>query len=499
MRKWFVFVTMLCLLAPLAFGQVMLNEILYDTIGDDDTSIMYTEIYGPAGTDLTGWTIVGINGNGGAPYLTITLSGSIPADGYFVVGGSAAQNVDQVLAHDWQNAGSATGVSCDGIDLRNAGGTTVDHLCYGECDSDDTCDGEGGSNAPDPFAGGGVNRPVARIPDHSDTNVNGTDWSSSDVQSPGAPNSGEPCDPVTAILEDIRENDDQGVPALNGEFVIVQGIVNVNNYVMDDSLSNFFIQDDNAGVNVFGGGVPQGIMEGDCVEVSGWVSQFNGLTEIVSTGSGNCVFSVEVLEGPGTPAALTLTGASSFEAFEGMLAEIHNVTIVSGTWPTPGNNASLTVTDGNGTIILRIDRDTQVPTVPQPTGPFTVRGIISQFDDTAPYTAEYQITPRYTTDILPGTAVGDDPISIAESFKLLESYPNPFNGTANIELAVGSAREIVVTITDVLGREVYSRALTNLTPGNHRLQWSPTGAAGLYFLRAQGGANVQTSKLLYLK
>ena len=101
MRLWTIL--SLCLLAPLAFGQVILNEILYDTIGDDDTSIMYTELYGPAGTDLTGWTIVGINGNGGAPYLTIPLSGSIPADGYFVVGGSAAQNVDQVLAHDWQN------------------------------------------------------------------------------------------------------------------------------------------------------------------------------------------------------------------------------------------------------------------------------------------------------------------------------------------------------------------------------------------------------------
>ncbi|MBK6766613.1 MAG: T9SS type A sorting domain-containing protein [bacterium] len=319
------------------------------------------------------------------------------------------------------------------------------------------------------------------------------------TQSPGAPNSGEPCAPINAILEDVRENDDNGAPVLEGSFVIVRGIVNVNNGVMDDSTTNFFIQDDNAGVNIFGGNVPQGIMDGDCVEVSGWVDLFNGLTEIVSSGAGNCVYSVELLGSEGTYTPLVLTCASAFEAFEGMVAEIRNVTIVSGTWPSPGNNGTVTITDGAGTISLRIDRDTQVPTVPQPSGTFTVRGIITQFDENSPYDADYQITPRYTTDIITGSAAGDAPLEVAGSFILRESYPNPFNGVTNVEFEVGSAREITVSITDVLGREVYSNTLRNLTPGTQRLQWSPTGAAGLYFLRAQAGATIHTSKLLYIK
>lgn len=498
MRKWFVI--LLCLLAPMAFGQVMINEFLYDTQGTDDLTIMYTEIYGPAGTNLTGWSLVNFNGNGGAVHITVNLNGTIPEDGYFVVGGAAVQNVDQISPHDYQNAGGPDAVSCDGLELRNSGGQVVDHVCYGECDADDECDGEGGTNAPDPFASGGINRALARIPDHSDTDNNGTDWASSDVLTPGAPNSGEPCDPVTVILEDIRENDGQGVPVLNGEFVVVRGIVNVNNRTLD-TLSNFFIQDDNAGCDVYGGTVPQGLMEGDCVEVSAWVSNYFGLTELYYSGSGNCIFAVEDLGTTGTVAPLVLTGTSSFEAFEGMLAEVRNVTVVGGDpWPSgTGQNATVTVTDGQGTINVRFDGDTQAGTAPQPSGAFTVRGIITQFDQSAPHTENYQLTLRYPTDIITGSAVGDAPIAVAESFRLLESYPNPFNGVANIELAVGSAREITVTITDVLGREVYSRALTNLTPGNHRLQWSPTGAAGLYFLRAQGGANVQTSKLLYLK
>jgi len=497
MRFWTILLLGLC--APLAFGQVMINEFLYDTQSTDDTAIMYTEIFGPAGTDLTGWSLVGINGNGGTVYLTVALSGSIPGDGYFVVGGASVTNVDQVSPHDFQNAGGPNGPQCDGLDLRDAQGATVDHVCYGECATNETCDGEGGSNAPDPFPSGGINRVLARIPDHGDTDNNGTDWSASDTQTPGAPNSGEPCSPINALLEDVRENDDNLVPVLDGSFVIIRGIVNVNNGVMDDSTTNFFIQDDNAGVNIFGGNVPQGIMDGDCVEVSGWVDQFNGLTEIVSSGAGNCIYSVEVLESQGTYTPLVLTCASAFEAFEGMVAEIRNVTIVSGTWPAQGSNASLTVTDGTGEIVLRIDRDTQVATVPQPTGPFTVRGIITQFDDSSPYDEEYQITPRYPTDIMAGSAVGDEPLQLAGSFVLRESYPNPFNGVTNVEFEVGSAREIAVTITDVLGREVYANTLRNLTPGTQRLQWSPTGAAGLYFLRAQAGNNIQTSKLLYIK
>jgi len=481
----------------------MLNEILYDIVGTDDPNIMYTEIYGPPGTSLAGWSLVGINGNGGAEYLTVNLTGAVPADGYYVVGGAGVPNVDQITPHDWQNAGSASGESCDGIDLRNAQGQTVDHICYGECDADDVCEGEGGENAPDPFPSQGINYLLARIPDHSDTDNNAVDWVQTDIQTPGLPNSGSPCDPIEVTLEEIRENDSDGVPALIGEFVVFRGIVNVHNYTLDSlTESNFFVQDDNAGCNVFRGTVPAGLMEGDCVEVSGWVGQFNGLTEILASGTGNCTFRVEDLGvnvAPLTP--LILTGSSFFEAFEGMLVEIRNVTIVGGDpWPSgAGQNANVTVTDGNGTVTVRFDGDTQAGTAPQPSGAFTVRGIVTQFDTSLPYTSDYQVTLRYPTDVITGTAVGDEPIAVAQSFALVSSYPNPFNGMATIEFAVGSARDINVTITDVLGRQVYDAQLSNLSPGLHRMQWSPDGAAGLYFVRAHSGATVQTTKLLYLK
>jgi len=54
---------------------IFINEIHYDNTGTDAGEAV--EIAGPAGTDLTGWTLELYNGNGGASYGTIALSGVI--------------------------------------------------------------------------------------------------------------------------------------------------------------------------------------------------------------------------------------------------------------------------------------------------------------------------------------------------------------------------------------------------------------------------------------
>jgi hypothetical protein len=57
-------------------AEVFINEIHYDNGGTDANEAI--EIAGPAGTDLTGWSLVLYNGTGGAPYDTRKLSGIIP-------------------------------------------------------------------------------------------------------------------------------------------------------------------------------------------------------------------------------------------------------------------------------------------------------------------------------------------------------------------------------------------------------------------------------------
>lgn len=60
---------------------VFISEIHYDNAGADTGE--FVEVTGNAGVDLTGYTLVLYNGNGGAPYNSVSLSGTFTdeADG----------------------------------------------------------------------------------------------------------------------------------------------------------------------------------------------------------------------------------------------------------------------------------------------------------------------------------------------------------------------------------------------------------------------------------
>jgi DNA/RNA endonuclease G (NUC1) len=63
--------------APPVLPETRFSEIHYDNADDDVAEQI--EIEGPAGTDLSGWSIVLYNGNGGEMYDSKALSGTIPA------------------------------------------------------------------------------------------------------------------------------------------------------------------------------------------------------------------------------------------------------------------------------------------------------------------------------------------------------------------------------------------------------------------------------------
>lgn len=79
MRRFMV-VMVVGLLATAAFEvsaqAVFINELHYDNAGTDTGE--FVEIAGPAGTNLTGWTVELYNGSGGASYGTINLAGTLP-------------------------------------------------------------------------------------------------------------------------------------------------------------------------------------------------------------------------------------------------------------------------------------------------------------------------------------------------------------------------------------------------------------------------------------
>ncbi len=57
-------------------GIAWINEFHYDNASTDTGE--FVEIAGTAGTSLSGWSVVGYNGNGGGTYQTVALSGTLP-------------------------------------------------------------------------------------------------------------------------------------------------------------------------------------------------------------------------------------------------------------------------------------------------------------------------------------------------------------------------------------------------------------------------------------
>ncbi len=157
---------------------VQISEVLYDAAGTDNGKV-FVELWGAPGTSLDGYTIEGVNGADGAVGPTVTLSGAIPADGFFVVAdtdGTASQvaNVDLTLNFDFQNGP-------DSIVLRNAVGEALDSLGYGVFGATDVFAGEGHA-APGAAAG----QSLARFFADRDTNDNLADFGLLDVPTPGS-------------------------------------------------------------------------------------------------------------------------------------------------------------------------------------------------------------------------------------------------------------------------------------------------------------------------
>ncbi|VVT06316.1 Calx-beta domain-containing protein [Erythrobacter sp. EC-HK427] len=101
--------------APQGPATVFINEIHYDNAGADAGEAV--EIAGPAGTDLTGWTLLFYNGGDGAVYATINLTGTIPDqdDGFGTLG--------------FTRSGIQNG-SPDGFALVDPAGNVVQFLSY---------------------------------------------------------------------------------------------------------------------------------------------------------------------------------------------------------------------------------------------------------------------------------------------------------------------------------------------------------------------------------
>ncbi len=303
-------------------GQVFINEFHYDNAGSDSGE--FVEIAAIAGAKLDGWQVELYNGNGGAPYGSISLSGTVADEGAGFGTLSFAQ------------AGIQNG-SPDGLALVDPGGNVWEFLSY-----------EGSFQAVGGNADGMTSDDVGVAESSSEplgvslqrAGATGCTWVGPLVASPGSLNDGqaipaEGCaapvaeppsacfDPAT-LIHDIQGSGFDS--PLNGSSQTIEAIVVGDFQNGSGSLEGFFLQEEDGqvdadpatseGIFVYDGSFGVDVAPGDLVRVTGMVDEFHGLTELTGVSSVQvCDQGLSV-----TPAQPTfpLADTGDLEAYEGM-------------------------------------------------------------------------------------------------------------------------------------------------------------------------------------
>ncbi|MDT4288007.1 ExeM/NucH family extracellular endonuclease [Methylomonas sp. MO1] len=308
---------------------VFINEIHYDDSGAADSGEAI-EIAGPAGTDLSGWSIVLYNGNGGAVYNTKSLSGTIT---------DQTGNGFGTLSFSYPSNGIQNG-SPDGIALVN-GSTVVQYLSY----------------EPSPFAavGGPANGMTSKDIGVTETNstpvghslqLKGSGssyedftWATASANSFGAVNTGQnfggvtppppppvsQCGQAATLISAIQGT--SGVSPLSGSVQHVEAVVSAD-FQGSTNLNGFFVQqvsgadaNDATSEGLFvSSSLPVNV--GDKVHIVGTVTETFSMTRM------EAVSSVDVCSSGNTlPAAVEVnlpfdSAGNDPERWEGMLISL---------------------------------------------------------------------------------------------------------------------------------------------------------------------------------
>lgn len=252
-----------------------------------------------------------------------------------------------------------------------------------------------------------------------------------------------------ADIADVTDEDADGVATSLGALVQVTGIA----YCVDfrgGSGYDFALLDDTGGISIFSFDDINDyvVTEGDELQISGEISQFRGLTqllpdEIVVVSQGNL--------------ADNYTSVSALdESTESLPVYLSDLEIVDPTqFGEPGSSYNVDVMNSTGTYTMRIDSDSGITQDDFPTDtPFIVFGIGGQFgSSSAPFLDGYQIRPCSSQSI---TYLIVDP-AFGEYFSF---FPNPVNDQLTIETNINVYQ---IILNDALGRQVYTQDVTSGT------------------------------------
>ncbi len=151
-------------------------------------------------------------------------------------------------------------------------------------------------------------------------------------------------------------------------------------------------------------------------------------------------------------------------------------------------NQNYNLTDATGTIVFRTNfHEADYIGSPVPTYTVDVTGIYIQYINTK------QITSRFATDIEQSTSTS----LLNHNQIIFEAYPNPSNGNISFVFNTQQAENVVLSIKDINGKEIYAVS-TTLGAGSQTILWdgSNTIESGVYFYTVIMNGQTKNGKLI---
>ena len=233
--------------------------------------------------------------------------------------------------------------------------------------------------------------------------------------------------PIFYKIDQIRGSDTTGGGCSDMDSMVVSttGIVHGVNIgasntriqlsLIDKSIDT--LMNSKSGIGLFKAdqNLPVSLNEGDSIDVTGLVTCFNGLSQIV-------IQSVQ-LHANSRPLVNTREVMFLSESTESMLVKLRNLEFMSSSWPASPSGSGFTAKAFRGIpgttdyieFDIRIDNDCDLFGQPMPTGKVDVVGLGGQFDSSIPKDSRYQLSPRRSTDITPAAPLTGPTIKFSQT------------------------------------------------------------------------------------
>ncbi len=311
----------------------------------------------------------------------------------------------------------------------------------------------------------------------------------------------------TTNVSTLRVNDGNGVNLYNNYGARVTGNVTVPPGVYSTTNTDYYVQDATGGINLFKFGthtVAPGL--GDDITAEGQLTQFNGKLEL--TDGGDCDTLLVDINGPGAaPAPVEVLTCDFGEATEGLLIRVLSANFI---FESPGDtvfaNQSPLISNCFPGSDVFIDSDTGIAPLVLTSTIANITGVGGQFDGGSPFDTNYQIVPRFPSDITLLSQTGVDNPGTAPVMRLHQNYPNPFGRSTQIRYEVPASPgangglPVQLTVFDLQGRVVKTLVDGIQDAGEHVATLSTRDleglSSGIYFYRLTVGQDQITRKLM---